>query len=119
EAEQPVIDALTSDVVRKVRNVIKIPDWGPAHANIRENDILWSIPIKRIPLKAKFRLINQVLVPMFASCTDLEMPMMWQAPPEVRLVFVVHTECIDEYATIAGNWLFAFNQNRNAYRLPL
>ncbi len=119
EAEQSVIEALTSEVFRKARNVLQIPDWGPAHANMGASDILWSIPIKRIPLKARFRLVNQVLVPMFASTSDLEMPMMWQAPPEIRLVFVVRTECSDEYATIGGNWLFAFGQNKNAYRLPL
>ena len=94
--------ALTADVVRKARNLLNIPDWGPAHANIRENDIFWSVPIQRIPLKARFRLVNQVLVPMFASSSDLEMPMMWQAPPEVRLVFVVQTQCFDQSTTIAG-----------------
>jgi hypothetical protein len=119
EAEHSIIDTLTTEVVRSARNVIQLPDWGSAHANIGPGDILWSVPIQRIPLKAKFRLVNQALVPMFGSTSDLEMPMVWEAPPEIRLVFVVRTECSEEYATIGGNWLFAFGQNRNAYRLPL
>jgi hypothetical protein len=73
----------------------------------------------RIPLKARFKVINGVLVPMFASHTDLEMPIVWRAPKEVRLVFVVRTETNDERVAASGNWLFAFNKDDNGYRLPL
>jgi hypothetical protein len=119
QAEDEVLDALTAEVSRKMRNVMPIPGWGMAHAHVGLRDTLWSVPIDWIPLKAKFKLINGVLVPMFASDTDLEMPLVWQAPKEVRLLFVVLTEDVDDSVVIGGNWLFAFNQENNGYRLPL
>src|SRR6202167_1458291 len=91
KAEGEVLDSLTADVTRAHRNVMPIPGWGMAHANVGLGDTIWSVPIDKIPLKARFRLINGVLVPMFASQTDLEMPMVWQAPKDVQLVFVVRT----------------------------
>jgi hypothetical protein len=119
KAEGEVLDALTADVTRKNHNVMQIPGWGMAHANVGLTDTIWSIPIDRIPLKARFRVINSVLVPMFASMTDLEMPVVWKAPKEVRLVFVVRTERNDDCVVVGGNWLFAFNKDNNGYRLPL
>ncbi len=119
QAEEDVLDALTSDVTRQQRNVMPVPGWGMAHASVGLLDTVWSVPIDRIPLKARFRVINGVLVPMFASLTDLEMPMVWQAPKEVRLVFVIRTELSDDCVVVCGNWLFAFNKDHNGYRLPL
>ncbi len=119
KAEGEVLDELTADVTRVQRNVLVIPDWGVAHANVGLEDTIWSVGIKRIPLKARFKLVNSVLVPMFASMTDLEMPMVWWAPPEVRLVFVVRTTLEDDFVTIGGNWLFAYSKDNNGYRLPL
>jgi hypothetical protein len=119
DAEQSVLDGLAANVFREARNVLLVPDWGTAHASIGTSDIIWSIPIGRIPLKARFRLINHVLVPMFASASDLEMPMEWQAPSQVRLVFVVRTQSLDDCNCIDWNGLFAFNQAHNGYRLPL
>ena len=119
QAEEDVLDALTSDVTRQQRNVMPVPGWGMAHASVGLLDTVWSVPIDRIPLKARFRVINGVLVPMFASMTDLEMPMVWQAPKEVRLVFVIRTELSDDCVVVCGNWLFAFNKDHNGYRLPL
>jgi hypothetical protein len=119
QAEGEVLDALTSEVTRPFRNVLPVPGWGLAHANVGMTDTLWSVPINHIPLKARFRLINGVLVPIFASTTDLEMPLVWQAPKAVRLVFVIRTECLDDTTQVNGNWLFAFNEQNNGYRLPL
>ena len=119
QAEGEVLDALTADVTRSQRNVMRIPNWGVAHANDGLPDTLWSVRIDRIPLKARFRVINSVLVPMFASDTDLEMPLVWQVPKEIRLVFMVRTLAADDQVQVDGNWLFAFNQEGNGYRLPL
>jgi hypothetical protein len=119
KAEGEVLDELTADVTRGQRNVLAIPGWGVAHANVGLEDTLWSVAINRIPLKARFKLVNSVLVPMFASMTDLEMPMVWTAPPEVRLVFVVRTTVEDDCVLVGGNWLFAYSKDHNGYRLPL
>ena len=119
KAEADVLEALTADVSRKIRNVMPIPGWGVAHANVGLSDTIWSVPIDRIPLKARFKLISGVLVPMFASTTELEMPLVWQAPKEVRLAFVVRTELVEDCVTVGGNWLFAFNKENNGFRLPL
>ena len=119
DAGQSVLNALTEEVYRVVHNVMNIPDWGPVHANIGLTDTIWSVPIDRIPLHARFRLVNQVLVPMFASVNDLEMPLVWKAPEAVKLMFVVGTNADGESVSVFGNWLFACDQNKRGYRLPL
>lgn len=119
DAGQAVLDALTQEVIRTVRNVMAIPGWGPVHANVGLTDTLWSVPVDRIPLHARFRLINGVLVPMFASTTDIELPLVWQAPAPVRLVFAIATKVEDEFVSVDGNWLFACDANKRGYRLPL
>jgi len=119
DAGQAVLDALTEGVTRTLRNVLPVPGWGVAHASVGLHDTIWSVPIDRIPLHARFRLINGVLVPAFGSATDLELPLTWRAPAEVRLVFAVRTECSEGCARIAANWLMAFDSNRRGYRLPL
>jgi hypothetical protein len=119
EAGQSVLDALTDEMTRSLRNALTIPDWGLAHANVGLTDTIWSVPIDRIPLNARFRLINDVLVPAFASSTDIEMPLVWHAPKEVRLVFVIRTEFAKDCLKIDGNWLFACDKDNRGYRLPL
>jgi hypothetical protein len=44
KAEGEVLDALTSDVTRKNRNVMHIPGWGMAHASVGLTDTIWSVP---------------------------------------------------------------------------
>ena len=119
KAEGEVLEELTAEVTRSLRHVLAIPGWGLAHANVGLADTIWSVPINRIPLKARFRVVNGVLIPMFASLTDLEMPLVWSAPPAVRLVFVVRTKLEEDYVQVDGNWLFALSQDHNGYRLPL
>jgi hypothetical protein len=114
-----VLDALTETVTRKLRNVLSLPDWGLVHASVGLKDTLWTVAIDRIPLHARFRLINGVLVPAFASATDLELPLVWHAPEQVRLAFVVRTEFANECVRVGGNWLFACDANHRGYRLPL
>lgn len=119
DAGQSVLDTLTESVTREVRNVFHIPDWGTVHASVGHNDTLWSVPINRIPLHARFKLINQVLVPMFASATDIEMPLVWKVPASVHVVFAVLTKQEDDIVSVEGNWLFAGDADNRGYRLPL
>jgi len=119
EAGPSVLDALTDEVTRSLRNVLAIPGWGLAHANVGLNDTIWSVPIDHLVLNARFRLIHGVLVPVFTSGTDLEMPLVWRAPKEVRLAFVIRTQLSEGCARIDGNWLFACDQDNRGYRLPL
>lgn len=80
---------------------------------------LWTVVINRIPLHARFRLSNNVLVPAFASNTDVELPLIWHAPKEVRLAFAVRTEAEGDCVRVCGNWLFACDGDNRGYRLPL
>jgi hypothetical protein len=116
---QGVLDTLTENVTRQIRNVFHIPDWGFVHANAGLNDTLWSVPIGRIPLHARFKLVNQVMVPMFASGTDIEIPLVWKVPTEVKVVFAVLTKQEDGIVSVEGNWLFACDVDKRGYRLPL
>jgi len=119
DAEQSVLDALTDRVTRIVRNVLSLPEWGMIHANAGVGETIWTAAINQIPLHARFRLINGVLVPVFASDSDLEMPLVWHAPESVLLAFVVRTEFVDDSHKITGNWLFACDADHRGYRLPL
>ncbi len=119
KVEDSVMDALTSEVFRTVRNVMVVPEWGVVHASVGINDTLWTVPIDRIPMRARFRVISGVLVPMFASSTELELPLVWRAPKEVRLAFVLQTEWVDERPEVTANYLFAYSADHNGYRLPL
>ena len=114
-----VLDALTQGVSRNLRRVLTVPEWGLVHANAGCSNTLWSIAITRIPLHTRFRLINGVLVPVFNSASDLEMPLVWQAPKEVRLAFVIQTQEDEDGIKLDGNWLFAFSEGNRGYRLPL
>ncbi len=114
-----VLNALTESVTRPLRNVFSLPDWGAVHANVGLDDTLWTVRLERIPLHARFRLINSVLVPAFDSSSDLELPLVWHAPKEVRLALVVRTEPLGTAIRISGNWLFAGDADGRGYRLPL
>jgi hypothetical protein len=116
---QCVLDTLTESVSRAVRNVFSLPDWGQIHASVGRHDTLWSVPLNRIPLHARFKLINQVMVPMFASSNDLELPLVWKVPANLKVVFCVLTKPEEDYVSVDGNWLFACDQNQRGYRLPL
>ena len=100
-----VLDALTEGVTRKVRNVLSLPEWGYVHASVGLNDTLWTVALDRLPLHTRFRLSNGVLVPAFASATDIEMPLVWHAPAAVRLAFVVRTQSDDDdNVTVAASF---------------
>ena len=118
-AGQHVLDTLTENLTRQFRNVFNLPNWGFVHANVGLNDTLWSIAIDRIPLHARFKLINQVMVPMFASTTDIEMPLVWKVPAGIKVVFAVLTKAEDGIVSVEGNWLFACDRENRGYRLPL
>jgi hypothetical protein len=118
-AGQLVRDALNEAVTRTVRNILSLPGWGLVHANAGSADTLWSVAIGQIPLHARFRLVAGVLVPAFVSDTEIEMPVVWQPPPEVRLAFVVLTQPDQDRVKVAGNWLFACDQDNRGFRLPL
>ncbi|MGZ5516518.1 MAG: hypothetical protein ACXWJX_02370 [Limisphaerales bacterium] len=119
DAGQRVFDAITEEVKRPIRNLLKIANWGMVHANVGLRDSIWSVPIRKIPLHARFRLVGGVLVPQFGSRTEIEFPLTWQAPDDVRLVFAVRTAFENDYNTVTGNWLFAFDKDNRGYRLPL
>jgi hypothetical protein len=116
---QSVMDGLTEETKRNIRNVMHLPDCGMTHANIGVHDTLWSVMIDRISLNTKFRLISDVLVPAFTAGTDIEMPLVWHAPKELRLVFAVQITCCYLAVKVEGNWLFALDKEKRGYRLPL
>lgn len=116
---QSVMDGLTEQTRRAMRNVVKLPELGVAHANIGPKDTLWSVAIDRISLNTKFRLIDGILVPAFGAETDVQMPLIWHAPTEVRLIFAVQTASSHDSVKVEGNWLFACDMENRGYRLPL
>lgn len=116
---QSVLDTLTETVCRQARNVFNISGWGDVHASVGLHDTLWSVTLDRIPLHARFKLVNQVMVPMFASGTDIEMPLVWKVSANLKVVFAVLTKAEDGIVSVEGNWLFACDREKRGYRLPL
>lgn len=114
-----VLEALTESVTRPVRNVLRLPEGGVVHANVGRDDTLYTVALDRLPLHTRFRLVADVLVPAFASTSDLELSLVWQAPKDLRLAFVVRTEAEDGGVVIRDNYLFACDLRNRAYRLPL
>lgn len=114
-----VLDALTESMTRPLRDVLLLPDWGRVHASVGPNDTLWSVRIDRIPLHARFRVINGVLVPAFDSTSNVELPLVWHAPKEMRLAFALRTEPSNGGVRVCANWLFACDAEGRGYRLPL
>jgi hypothetical protein len=119
KVQESAVEILTANVTRPLRQALSIPGWGVAHANVGAEDTVWSVPIDRIPLSARFGMVDGVLVPKFASTTEMSMPLVWKAPKSVRLIFALQTQQEDKTTVIQGNWLFAFNQAGNGFRLPL
>ena len=118
-AGPPVLEALTESVTRSVRQVLRLPDWGPVHANVGLDDTLYTVVLDRLPLHTRFRLVADVLVPDFAAESDLELALLWQVPKDLRLAFVVRTEADEGEVLILHNYLFACDPRNRAYRLPL
>ena len=88
-----------------------IPDWGFVHASAVRTTRFGRCQLTAFRLHARFKLVNQVMVPMFASGTDLEMPLVWKVPAEVKVVFAVLTKQEDGMVSVEGNWLFAAEQS--------
>lgn len=116
---QGVLETLTENVCRSVHHVFSLLNWGKVNASVGLHDTLWCVTLDRIPLHARFKLVNQVMVPMFASGTDLEMPLVWKVPANVKVIFAVQTKTEDDFVSVQGNWLFACDQDKRGYRLPL
>lgn len=119
DQSQAVLEALTGNVTRITRQVLSLPEWGPVHGNIGSSNTLWTVAINRIPLNARFRLVHDLIVPAFESKADIDMPLTWQAPKEVRLAFAILTHVKEGRVWVDGNWLFAIDAHHRGYRLPL
>jgi hypothetical protein len=119
KVEASTLEVLTENVTRQTKNVFHLPEWGTVHASVGLSDTVWSVPIRRIPIHARFRLVEGVMVPVFTSTKDIELPLVWNVPSAVTVVFVVLTQDDGESASIIHNYLFALDADKRGYRLPL
>lgn len=118
KVQKAVLEELSAYVTREVRNAFDVPNLGHAHANVSKDSTVWSVRLDRVPLNTCFGMVGGVLVPKFESA-EMQMPLEWKVPEEVRLVFVTETKFQGPKTVVQANWLFAFNDVGNAYRLPL
>ncbi|MGZ4961681.1 MAG: hypothetical protein ACXWC8_03910 [Limisphaerales bacterium] len=118
KVQKAVLEELSAHVTREIRQAVIVPNWGNAHANVSKDSTVWSIRLGRIPLNTCFGMVGGVLVPKFEAA-EMQMPLEWKAPESIRLVFVTETKFQGLKTVIQANWLFAFNDVGNAYRLPL
>ncbi len=49
----------------------------------------------------------------------VEMPLVWHVPSPVKVIFAVLTKEADDVVSVNGNWLFAAEEKRRGFRLPL
>lgn len=122
DVSSDIMEKFAKKSVRKLANFVVLPEWGPVHLAITESTSCFSLDIATLPIKAPWRLVGEVMVPIFNSKTDPIMTMLWTPPADMKLKCVVrvmpHTQRETPIA-FAGQWVFAMDHRGNAYRIPI
>jgi hypothetical protein len=126
-----VLEKLTESSSLKMREIAFLKKWGMVHANqIGAKTVYWTVDIDRIHLHCPFKLVKDVLVPVFSSLSDTMMHVDWVPEKgkmkDCRLRLMVQTLQHSDEKTepdqlfIGGTvWLFAIDGKDRFWRLPL
>lgn len=120
--EGDVINQLSRDVVRRVKNVIPMPcitgdakDAGCASLSISATSRIINMPLFELNLNTVYLLDGAVLYPSFDAEGPI-MPMVWKAPAEMRMVLTV---LLNDALVDLAQYLTAFDREGRSYRMPL
>ena len=120
-----VINQLAMNSVTQVKNVFACSVNNlPTFVSVitRGREFYCSFRMNTLTIKSPFRLVDGILIPMFSSPNDPVMPMVWVVPPnmKLRVLLQMTVEPGAPYRSVAAiMWLYAYDNNGNAYRLPL
>lgn len=118
-----VFDQISASVVRKQRFVFSLPGLGPVGGTITAlTDSYWTVRLPTLTLRAPFALDKAagVLIPNFSG-TDSVLSLNWTPPtsPPCQLVLLVNVRTTPDYCSAGMVWLFALDDRKGAWRLPL
>lgn len=111
------LSELNAKSPRRLANLDDIPNWGRVGVTTVGAHNFYTVWINRIPMNARFRLLEGVMVPQFNSSTDPLMTLVWDPRHlDLKLKMLIRI-------TREGNadvvWLFAYDSQGKAWRLPL
>lgn len=121
---ESVITPLTENVTRKCLYVAAVTkEQLLANVCITGRGEFWSVPLKQLPLRAPFHLIDGVMVPAFGSNTDPVMDMKWTPPNGMDIIAGFDCEASGSgtaSALVACTQMYLFaHAARRYYKLPL
>lgn len=118
---QEVVASLLKDCVRSDKRVFNIAELGDVDVSIPADGAYYIARITKLPLKAPYKIEDGILYPKFSSSGDPVLPIEWQVPDDLRLLFVVMVKnnVNTSYIQKGQHWLLAFDSEKRCYRLPL
>lgn len=111
---------LAGSMSLKVKSVMRLPGENfPLDVVVKGSVAYWSLRLQHLTLRAPFKDIGGIMVPVFNSTSDPTMDMKWDVPGtmDLRLLFEAVT-AENGTAKIHYVWLFAFFRAK-LFRLPL
>lgn len=114
EVTDNTIGMIAATANRKVRQVFPLEGHGEVNGVFVEGWSWWTVPMKKVTLRAPFRLVQENVVPVFNSTTDPILTIDWVPP--MTLSMVVQERAADH--TRGNAYLFA-GTPPDVYRLPL
>jgi hypothetical protein len=112
------LDELSTGVVRHLSAAFELPEIGPVNCDINQECAHFTCRIPFLPLKTRYVIKDEILVPSFSSKRDPVFDLKWKAPQDMRLILVIEVHSGNTYL-IGVCYLFAFDPDKRCYRLPL
>lgn len=119
ECTDEIIKSLSKSEFRKTNLVMEMPGPVPVGLTITGQGDYWTVPIRKLPLKAPFKTIDGVFFPQFSATHEPVLPLEWEVPEDMRLALVILTEAGDRVVSIKNQWLLALDSEKRCYRLPM
>lgn len=111
---------LQGNVVLPIRNLLVIQEWGTVNALFSNESVQWwTVPVRRIMLKAPYKLVEKVMVPIFDSKTETRIEMRWDPPEGMRIILLMMIQRVNAFYHIPKCYLYAVDQRPEYWRLPL
>lgn len=88
----------------------------------RGREVYASFPINSLNIRAPYRLINGAMVPVFSSSADPILGLKWTAPGTMRIRVLIQFKqevSSPRRFTMLMMWVYAYDRDGAAYRLPL
>jgi hypothetical protein len=100
--------------------MFEIPEYGMVGLNAKPDSYSLTVPVKRLMIRAPWKLADGFLVPNFSSSNDPIMTITWWVPEGMTLKMLIAVQNYTESIFAMTNmWLFAIDSRGATYRIPL